>query len=309
MTFSVNLIDIPIIKIMKTLQLVRCINFLFIQLLFLFTTSGFSQDNKNIEYIPLSFSIDGSNLSGQFFKADVTQPAATVIMLQGFPGREGEYKGIGSFLKKEGINAYVFNYRGSWKSEGFFTIPNAIEDAVEAVKFLQEPEIFEKYNIDTARIILLGYSWGAGSMFLSAVSCPSVKKLISIETTNLKIISDRIESDTSYRRENLNNLERAVKSHVIRGETTAVEAQNWMRNHAGELDLVRTVDRLADKDILFIGGWNDVAVPIELHMIPLYRRFQERNAAGSKLMLFDCDHTLNSILPELHNCILNWIKD
>jgi pimeloyl-ACP methyl ester carboxylesterase len=309
MTFSLILIEILIIKIMKTLQFVRCIHFLFIQLLFLFTTSGFSQDNKNIEYIPLSFNIDGSNLSGQFFKADVTQPAATVVMLQGFPGREGEYKGIGSFLKKEGINAYVFNYRGSWKSEGFFTIPNAIEDAVEAVKFLQEPEIFEKYNIDTARIILLGYSWGAGSMFLSAVSCPSVKKLISIETTNLKIISDRIESDTSYRRENLNNLERAVKSQVIRGETTAVEAQDWMRNHADELDLVRTVDRLADKEILFIGGWNDVAVPIELHMLPLYRSFQKRNAAGSKLVLFDSDHTLNSVLPELHKCILNWIKN
>jgi uncharacterized protein len=294
---------------MKTLSFVRYRNLLAILLIFSFTTTVFAQDKQDIEYIPLSFNIKGSSLSGQFFKADAMQPVATVIMVQGFPGRDGDFKGIGSFLKKEGINAYVFNFRGSWKSEGNFTIPNAINDAVEAVKFLKEPEIFRKYNIDTAKIILLGYSWGGGSIFLSALSCPSVKKMISIGTTDLKIISDKIESDTAYRRANLKNLKMAAGSQIIRSETSAETAQDWMLSHRNELDLSRTVDRLATKNILFIGGWNDTSVPIELHIIPLYRKFQERNPAGSKLVLFDSDHTFNAMLPELHKCILNWIKN
>ncbi len=293
---------------MKTIQSVRSLIFCLISL-HLLVINGTSQDNKDNGYIPLSFSINGSSLSGQFFKADAMQPVATVIMVHGFPGRDGDFKGIGSFLKKEGINAYVFNYRGSWRSEGNFTIPNAINDAVEAVRFLKEPEIYRKYNIDTAKIILLGYSWGGGSIFLSALSCPSVRKIISIETTNLKVLSDRIESDTAYRRENLNNLKNVAKSQIIRAETSALEVQNWMRDHSDELDLCRTVDKLASKKILFIGGWNDTYVPIELHMIPLYRKFQERNPADSQLVLFDCDHTWDTKLPELHNCILNWINN
>lgn len=300
--------DKSIIRIMKKIQSVRSIIFCLISLHFL-AINGTSQDNKDNGYIPLSFSINGSNLSGYFFKADAMQPVATVIMVHGFPGRDGDFKGIGSFLKTAGINAYVFNYRGSWKSEGNFSIPNAINDAVEAVKFLKEPETSRKYNIDTSKIILLGYSWGGGSIFLSAVSCPSVKKMISIETTDLKIISDKIESDSAYRRFNLNNLKKAAGSKIIRSEMSAKTAQDWMLSHRNELDLCRTVDRLASKNILFIGGWNDTYVPVELHMIPLYRKFQERNPVGSKLVLFDCDHTLDTKLPELHNCILNWINN
>lgn len=121
--------------------------------------------------------------------------------------------------------------------------------------------------------------------------------------------SEVLDFPTAYRRANLKNLKMTAGSQIIRSETSAETAQDWMLSHRNELDLSRTVDRLAAKNILFIGGWNDTSVPIELHMIPLYRKFQERNPYGSKLVLFDCDHTFNAMLPELHKCILNWIKN
>jgi uncharacterized protein len=273
-----------------------------------FSNTCFSQENNQADYIKLTFMNEGSNISGIFFKANKEQPVPTAILLQGFPGRDGDIKGIGSFLKNEGVNAFVFNYRGTWKSEGFFSVDNAISDVIKAVKFLSGPEISEKYNIDINNIVIIGYSWGGGIMFLTGKSCPSVKKFISLGTTDLKIIADRFEADTNYKHQNLDMMKKLMESKIIRGEMTGEEAQKWMITHKDEIDLSKTVDLLFNKKILFIGGWNDEMVLVEKHIIPLYRSFKEKNPSGCKLILFDSDHSFNNVIPELHKSILDWIK-
>jgi uncharacterized protein len=285
------------------------IQFLFISFIYLILIDNryLSQETKYIDPIPLSFINEGSNISGEFFKANKDKPAPTVILVQGFPGRDGDIKGIGSFLKNNNINAFEFNYRGTWKSEGLFSVNNAISDVIKSVEFLKIPDISKKFNIDTTNIALLGYSWGGGIIFLAAKSCSSIQKIISIGTTDLSLVSDKIETDSSYKRINLEMLKKCVDSKIIRGEMTAEESQNWLVTHRSELDLTKTVDALYSKKILFIGGWNDELVLVEKHIIPLYRIFQKRNPLNFKLILFDSDHSFNNVLPELHQSISDWL--
>ena len=277
---------------------------------FLSTLDCLSQDKIEVDFSPLSIGTNGSEISGIFFKANSENRVPTAILVQGFPGRDGDIKGIGSYLKKEGVNAYVFNYRGTWKSEGRFSIENAITDVIKTVEYLKLPDISKQYNIDTANIVLIGYSWGGGIIFLSAKSCPSVKKIISLGTTDLKIISDRLESDTTYKRANLNSLRTASESGIIRSDyMNAEEGQRWMMEHRDDLDLTKTVEALSGKKVLFIGGSKDNMVLIEKHIIPLYRLFQNVNPSNSRLIIFDSDHSFNNVLEDLNQSISDWIKN
>jgi uncharacterized protein len=292
---------------MKHLLVARNLWFLFLASVLFIRTDCLAQDHKQVDALPLSFTNGGSVISGLFFKAETDKPAPTAILVQGFPGRDGDIKGIGSALRNAGVNALVFNYRGTWRSEGFFTVDNAINDVVRSVEFLKSPGIPAKYNIDTTKITLVGYSWGGGAVVLAAKSCPDVRKIVSIGTTDLNLISEMLESDSTYRRSNLEMLKKCVESKIVRGETTAEDSQRWMIAHRADLDLTRTVDALSGRQILFIGGWNDGQVLVEKHIIPLYRLFQKRNPSTVKLMLFDSDHSFNNVLPELHQAILNWM--
>lgn len=296
---------------MKNLSSLKKIYFLFLLFSFLIFISNevFSQENEQVDFVPLSFKNDGSNISGIFFKANEEKRAPTAILVHGYPGGDGDIMEIGSFLKNEGVNTYIFNYRGTWKSEGLFSVDNAISDVIKSVEFLKLPEISKKYNIDTADIIIMGNSWGGGIVFLIGKSCPTVKKIISIGTTDLKLISEKIEADTSYKSLNLAMMKRYIDSKVIRHDMTGEETQRWLMEHKYKLDLTKTVDTLYDKKILFIGGWEDNQVLVEKHIIPLYRAFKNKNPLNCKLILFDSDHSFNNVLSELHQSILSWIKN
>ena len=81
----------------------------------------FPQHTNQEDYISFTFKSGSSNVYGRFFKTSSNQPVPTIIMLQGFPGREDDLFGLGNVLRKEGFNSITFNYRGSWKSEGIFS--------------------------------------------------------------------------------------------------------------------------------------------------------------------------------------------
>lgn len=291
---------------MKNLKLPSQTFFLILfSLTILISFKDFSQDNE-VDFIPILFDNEGSNISGKFFKAVEGQVNPTVILIHGYPGREGDIFGIGSFLKNNGINVFVFNYRGAWKSEGLFSIENAISDVIKSVAFLKLPEISKKYNVDTTDIILVGYSLGGGIALISGKMCPSVKKIISVATTNLKIIADHIEADSIYRKSHLQALENGLK--VVHSNMTAEDIHIWLSEHKNEIDLINSVDELSTKKILLIGGWNDNLTPIEEHTIPLYRFFQKK-LSDCKMVLLEANHSFSNSFPDIQKNILHWIKN
>jgi hypothetical protein len=85
--------------------------------------------------------------------------------------------------------------------------------------------------------------------------------------------------------------------------------QDMALKHKEDFNLIKNVEKLAQKEILLIGGLQDVYYPIEYHILPLYRALQKYNPKSSKIVVYDTDHSFENVREELENLIVSWIKD
>ncbi len=289
---------------MKYLCSCKQIFFFALTLNFILINYCSAQESK-FEPIPLTFKNNGSRISAKFFKASETKFCPTVILVQGYPGNENDVLGIGAYLKEHDINAIMFNYRGSYKSEGLFSIENAVSDVVNAVEFVKNPETVLKYNIDTTNIAVAGYSLGSAIVIMSSDKCPAVSKFIIMAPTNLKLTAQKIESDSLYRKNHLNALK--AGSQFINSKMSPEKTHQWMIEHKSYLDLLNTVDVLSNRKVLMLGGWNDSLAPVEENLFPVYRALQKRSAE-CRLILYESGHTLKNVLPGMYSDISDWLK-
>ena len=66
---------------------------------------------------------------------------------------------LGSQLRKSGINALHFTYRGTWKSEGTFTHLTSLADVGSAIAFLKSPKVAKIRKLMTELLLpLVPYS-------------------------------------------------------------------------------------------------------------------------------------------------------
>ena len=85
----------------------------------------------------------GFSLVGTLFLARETGPRPTAILLHGVPGIEKNYD-LAHTLRMNGWNSLIFHFRGSWGSQGTYSLRNLPEDALAAVAYLERrihPEI------------------------------------------------------------------------------------------------------------------------------------------------------------------------
>ena len=66
----------------------------------------------------------GDDVRGVFYAA--ADPAATLLLLPGFPGNEDDVLDLGASLSGRGFNALMFNYRGTYRSQGAFTLAGTV---------------------------------------------------------------------------------------------------------------------------------------------------------------------------------------
>jgi pimeloyl-ACP methyl ester carboxylesterase len=133
----------------------------------------------------------GSRLLGGLYRAAGQGPRPTAILLHGLPGVEKNLD-IAYALRDAGWNCLYFHYRGSWGSEGAFSLAGRQDDLLAATKWLKEQPC-----VDADRLALIGHSAGgylalmAGAMdtgFQAIVAlCPlasPVRAPLSLETFN-----------------------------------------------------------------------------------------------------------------------------
>ncbi|NTV51349.1 MAG: hypothetical protein HGA69_00735 [Desulfobulbaceae bacterium] len=65
---------------------------------------------------------------------------------------------------------------------------------------------------------------------------------------------------------------------------------------------------LANRDILLIGGWNDMNVIIEQHILPLYRALVDVKARKVQIAAFQDDHAFERSREELAATVVHWVK-
>ena len=114
----------------------------------------------------LSFESGGCKLNGFMYVANGPGPHPTVVILHGYPGNERNLD-LAQAMRRAGMNVLYFDYRGTWGSDGEFSISHALEDVAKAVERARSEEWASAYRVDPDRVALVGHSLGG---FLGAIT-------------------------------------------------------------------------------------------------------------------------------------------
>jgi dienelactone hydrolase len=114
----------------------------------------------------------GSVMNGMIYRPAGAGPFPLVILMHGLPGNE-QNMDLAQALRRAGWAVLTFHYRGSWGSEGQFSIDHVIEDARVAASYSAEPAIAKSWHIDPTRIVVIGHSMGGLAAARSAGSRPA----------------------------------------------------------------------------------------------------------------------------------------
>ncbi len=271
---------------------------------------GIVASNSYSQIAPVKIDLysNGNKLNADFFKASGKDKYPTLILLHGLPGGEGDQFGLGKKLSPLGINVLVFNFTGTWSSEGVFSFDSSMEDIGAAISFLKNKDNIENFNIDTSNIVVAGYSFGGAMALTGAIYNSEINRIISIAGADESVFGKRMLVDQDFRI----MFEQMVKSLEYPGgplkSDTKAHSKQW-RSDLDRYDQVKHADALKDRDILFLGGWKDSNIVLEEHILPLYRKLQELNAEYVRIQVFDTNHGFGNVREELAETIEKWIKE
>jgi len=251
---------------------------------------------------------NGNKLDAKFYPADKPAKVPSVVLLHGFPGNQTGPLGLAEKLNTAGMNVLVFNYEGSYQSEGSFSFDNCIENAGTAVNFLLDPGNQAKYNIDTSKIVVCGYSFGGTIAIESAMYNNKIKRIVSIANDDHSVSIRKAAANPEFREKYQEFIGKSFEpSGPFRGDIKT--QMNYYINNADRYDLVKNADKLIQKKVLFIVGWKDRTSLIEVNTLPLYRKLQQLNAVNISIKGFESDHRFANVIDDVTGTIIAWITD
>ncbi len=92
----------------------------------------------------------GARMNGVLYLAQGKGPHATVLFLHGFPGNEKNID-LAQAVRRAGLNALVFYYRGAWGSDGQYSRSHVLEDVAAALHWLRAPAVADSYRVNWRR--------------------------------------------------------------------------------------------------------------------------------------------------------------
>jgi len=266
---------------------------------------------SQVNPVSIDLRSNGVKLDAKFYTAEVGSSAPTVILLHGYPGNANSPYGLAERLNKNGMNILVFNYGGSFNSEGIFTWENCMTDVGVALSFLKQTNTIRQVAIDTSKIFVCGCSQGAAIALSAAVHNPEIRRIIAVAGGNdISIYLQKMNIDPAFRVA----FEKRVTAPTlnngpIRGDSAYVHNYfgRIMTNHE-YFDLIKNAEKLKDREIFFITGWLDTTIPLEEFIIPAYRHLKALNPEAVSIKALETDHFFTNQRDELANAITEWVK-
>jgi fermentation-respiration switch protein FrsA (DUF1100 family) len=255
---------------------------------------------------------NGHTLKAKFYPVGSKKPSPTVILLHGFPGNDNNPLGLAERLNNNEINVLVFNYQGTFESQGLFNLENCQNDIGIALDFLKQKNNIRQFAIDTSRIIICGYSLGGSMALTAAIHNSEIKNIISIAAGNDQAIYlKKMAADQAFR----TIFEQRIAG--LYGPKGPINGDSiYLHNYFDKIipdvnnyDLVINADKLKNRDILFLAGWQDNTIPLEEYIIPVYRQLKNLGSENVSIKAFDTDHSFGNVMDELTNSIVDWSKN
>jgi uncharacterized protein len=261
---------------------------------------------SQVNPVSIDLKNNGVKLDAKFYTVNKTNKAPTVILLHGFPGNQSSPLGLAEKLNTAGFNILVFNYQGSYLSEGNFSFDNCIDNVGQAFNFLADPGNQARFNIDTSKIVVCGYSFGGTIAIESGMYNDKIKNIISIANDDHSVSLKKVASDSAYHKGYTQFIAKSFEpAGPFRGDLKA-QMEFYLQN-IDRYDLEKNAEKLKTKKVLFIVGWLDKTSFLEINTLPLYRRLQQLNASNISIKGFESDHRFNNVIDDITDTITEWI--
>lgn len=229
--------------------------------------------------------------------------------MHGYPGNADSPYGLAERLSKSGINILVFNYEGSFNSEGTFSWENCMMDIGAALSLLRQEKNIQQFSIDTSKIIVCGCSQGAALALSAAVHNTELRNIIAVAGGNdLSIYLQKMNRDPVFRSAFEKRVVTSGKSN-IRGDSAYIHDyfSQVMPNYE-YFDLIKNAEKLKNKEIFFITGWLDTTITMEEFIIPSYRKLKTLYPKSVSIKALEIDHNFTNARNELANTIIEWVN-
>ncbi len=234
-------------------------------------------------------------------------PSETVLLVPGWGGGPSDVMGLGKFLSDNGIPAVVISPRGWHQSQGTATFANGLQDYNTAIRWIRDSGNADKYNLNAEDIIMVGHSWGGGTILAYAAKDTTIRKVISIAGTDHALMIQQYQRDKEFKAmvdEILQSTE--APDGPIRFSTEYT--MNELKENQDTYGLIRNADKLAKKDILILGGWEDVNVTVDNTLLPFYRALKKEGADDVTFIVYHTNHGFGNVRKQLQEDILKWIN-
>ncbi len=282
---------------MKTLKVI---------LLLILTVSSL-QLVSQINPVAIDLRNNGIKLDAKFYPVNKTNKVPTIILLHGFPGNQSSPLGLAETLNNTGFNILVFNYQGSYLSEGNFSFDNCIDNVGAAFTFLTDSRNQSRFNIDTSKIVVCGYSFGGTIAIESGMYNDKIRNIISIANDDHSVSLKKAAVDSAYRKDYNQFIAKSFgPAGPFRGDLKA-QMELYLQN-VDRYDLVKNAEKLKTKRVLFIIGWLDKTSFLEINTLPLYRKLKQLNGCNISIKGYESDHRFINVIDDLTNEIVDWIN-
>ncbi len=181
----------------------------------------------------------GSKLLGGLYKAAGLGPRATAILLHGLPGVEKNLD-IAYALRDAGWNCAYFHYRGSWGSEGPFTLAGRHDDLLSVTDWL-----IRRPCVDARRLALVGQSAGGYLALMAGATDARFKAMVAL----CPLVSSASAPLTPATFDEWASMLQAVSGPELKRQWDALPA------------VESAADRLRGRPILLVTGARDAIFP------------------------------------------------
>jgi dipeptidyl aminopeptidase/acylaminoacyl peptidase len=209
---------------------------------------------------------DGLELSGELHipSRDKVRPALCIC--HGIPATPPNPADRGYTILAQrfclgGFVTLIFNFRGTGKSEGNLDILGWTRDLQAALDFL-----YERNEVDKARLCLLGFSGGAAVSIYAAAHDARVSSVVTCACpADFRSLAQReTPADT---------IRRFRQIGAIRDIDFPASIQEWQRGF-DTVSPIKWIDQISPRPLLLVHGDADELIPLE-HAQKLYRKAKE----------------------------------
>jgi len=245
----------------------------------------------------------GSIMDGLVYRPAGQGPYPLVILLHGLPGNE-QNMDLAQTLRRAGWAVMTFNYRGNFGSEGQFSIDHVIEDTKIAVAYSATPAMAKAWDIDPARIVVIGHSMGGLAAALSADSGPKREATILLDPWDpsklqavLRPLSPSDRNAAAWDR----------WGNVTHGRLTGTSSPQLAAqivDHGQRWTLAGAASGLANEPVLIVTAKRDSPV----NKAGMLQAALKRDGAKFDAVEIDSDHGFQDRRIKLESTVVSWLS-